>query len=731
MEENKEEKELHLISHLILLITTGIFSAVLIMMNRILGWEPWMIPVILTGTILCWALHISHRLSERTQTYVCGIFLIFLTFYYTVNLDLFYDSTAVIIIFIFLFAFKGEKLLTAFEVMAGHLGILFRIFLMHGLEGGGIYASHILCAGWNFMLIPLAAVLAGRIAESWKNTEKEYRLRIDEVTVENNRANDFLANVSHEIRTPINAVIGLSTVLEKARLPESVMGNITAISEAGHRVAEQIGNLLDFTEIDMGRLSVNRENYMINSLVNDLLVQLSFAEDYGLDLVIDMEADIPSSLVGDGSKIKKILWHLIGNGYKFTKKGGVYVHIYPVKRAYGINLVLEVKDTGAGMTEDQIEHIYERFYQSDSGRSRTAGGLGLGISIVNGFVNAMGGVLSIESIREEGTAVRVSIPQEVADPSPCISVGNSGERAAAGFLGFMTTGHPKIREYYMEMIAHLVSGLSISFHRVQSKKELENLLASVKISHLFIGTGEYLENREYIDRLSEKMNVALVADRGFSEPIGKRIAMLQKPFYGAQVANFLNASFTETGSTTERMLCPGVKTLVVDDEPMNLFVARGIFKDYGMVVTTVNSGQEAISLCGREDFDIVFMDHMMPEMDGVEAMKRIKLNASKEKKEICVVALTANAISSAKEMFLSEGFDAFIPKPIEITELERVLKHVLPKSAIVYQSEREEEDAPPAEKEAPVKREPPAEKALSPGKRDKYEELGGTEVLSE
>lgn len=554
MEGNKKRNELNLISHLILLITMGIFALMLIVMNRILGWEPWMIPVIMIGTAICWVLHVSHRMQERMQTYVCGIFLMFLTFYYTVNIDTIFDSTALIIILVFLFAFQGEKVLVALEVTAGYLGMVIKMWLVHGLYGEGADAAHVVRSVWQLMLIPLAAVLAGLIAESWKNAEKEFQRRIDEVAEENNRANDFLANVSHEIRTPINAVMGLSSVLEKVNLPEPVRGNVSAISKAGHRVAEQIGDLLDFTEIDMGKLSVRRESYMINSLVNDLLVQLSFAEDCGLDLVIDMEAGIPAGLVGDGGKIRKILWHLITNGYKFTKEGGVYVHIYPVKRAYGINLVMEVKDTGTGMTQEQIEHIYEKFYQSDSGRPRTAGGLGLGISIVNGFVKIMGGVFAIESVPQEGTTVRVSIPQEVEDDSPCISIGDRENCVAAGFLGFMTTGNPRIRGYYMEMIAHLVSGLSISFHRVQSRKELEKLISSVKVSHLFVGTGEYLQNREYIDRLAGEMNVAVVADQGFQAQTGRGIAVLPKPFYGAQVANFLNHSFDEMeDSGRERM----------------------------------------------------------------------------------------------------------------------------------------------------------------------------------
>ena len=191
---------------------------------------------------------------------------------------------------------------------------------------------------------------------------------------------------------------------------------------------------------------------------------------------------------------------------------------------------------------------------------------------------------------------------------------------------------------------------------------------------------------EYIDKIASEMNVAVVADRGFDGIVGRGVQLLPKPFYGAQIVNFLNHTFDGNEDRhEERMTCPGLKVLVVDDEPMNLLVARGIFETYGMVVSTASNGPEAIEMCSVEDYALVFMDHMMPEMDGVEAMKRIRFNASRFKKEICIVALTANAISSAKEMFISEGFDGFIPKPIEISELERVLRRVLPKSAIVFE----------------------------------------------
>jgi CheY-like chemotaxis protein/HPt (histidine-containing phosphotransfer) domain-containing protein len=134
------------------------------------------------------------------------------------------------------------------------------------------------------------------------------------------------------------------------------------------------------------------------------------------------------------------------------------------------------------------------------------------------------------------------------------------------------------------------------------------------------------------------------------------------------------------------MQCRGIKALVVDDEPMNLIVAKGIFRSYGMEVTTVSSGQESIDICRERRFDIVFMDHMMPGMDGIEAMKAIRADRHAESRDMPIVALTANAVSTAKEMFMAAGFDGFVSKPVEITELERVLKRVLPKTAVTYEN---------------------------------------------
>ena len=703
-------KELSSISHLITIITLTVFSVVLIFLNRLLKWEGWMIPVVLAGMTLCLVIHISGKGTPRMRIYSYSLFLMFEAFYYAVNINTLYDSTALIVIMVFIFAATGERLLVFFGTMCGLGGLITHLLVVSKESGLTMEPSNIIRSCWQFTLILLGALLATRISASWVHTEKQFLEQIRRLEDTNTHANHFLVNVSHEIRTPVNAVMGLAAILEKEEMPQNVQEKIASIQEAGHRVAEQIADIMDFTEIDMKKLTVTRERYMINSLINDLLTQLGFFEDYGLDLVIDLSTDVPLELIGDSTKIKKILWHLITNSFKFTKTGGVYAHIYAKKRDYGINLVLEVSDTGIGMTESELEHISERFYQSDSGLSRTAGGLGLGMPIVNGFARAMNGFLHIESIPGQGTLVRVSIPQEISDPAPCISVAEKEKLCSAGFLSFQTTKDPRVKQYYMEMIDHIVTGLGISFHRVISRDALEKLTAHCSITHLFVGTGEYVENQAYIDSLAQNMNVVLVEDKNFSGNIGAKIALLKKPFSGMQIANYLNhMQYDAVKDEEKRMICPGVRALVVDDDPMNLLVARGIFDSYEMIVSTANSGAEAIECCRTTEYDIIFMDHMMPGMDGVEAMKHIRDDAGKRKRDVTVVALTANASSSAKEMFLSEGFDAFLPKPIELIELERVLKHLLPRSAVQYTEEAKKQQ----------KRKP----SVQPETKDPYSEL--------
>ena len=685
----KWNEEVQRLSHVALVVAVEAFSLFLIVLNRILGWEVWTIPIVIVASVTCFVMHVGRLSPMRSRLAIYSIVLLMEMFFYSVKVETIYDSTPVIAILLVLFAMAGSRALIYSCIAVGYFGMIFHILSHTNMLT--FDAAHIVRTVWHFVLVLVAGIATERLMDAWGKMDAAYREQLDTLGEENNRINTFLVNVSHEIRTPVNAVVGLSAVMLKRERDDAVRRDMLSVRDAGRRVAEQIGDILDFTELDMGKLAVSSERYMISSLVNDVIAEYSPRDLGECELVFEVDTSIPSDLVGDAAKIKKILHHLIDNAVKFSQKGGVYIRMSAPRRSYGVNLCIEVTDTGVGMTKGELEHIYDSFYQSDSGRTRMAGGLGLGLTIVHGMVAEMKGFITIDSEQGAGTTVHVSIPQGVADPKSCMSVENRKELCIAGFFRFEKYDVPRVREFYSQLIANTTLGLGVSVHLARNTEDLDELRRTYGLTHIFVGEEEFLSAADYLELLANELTVVVVAREPFQPLPGSSIKVLHKPFSVFAVAALLSAASQESMDAWDEnrpVYLPGLEALVVDDEPMNLIVAEGIFGDYGMRVTTARSGLEAIELCKARHFDVIFMDHMMPEMDGVEAMKRIRSSIGKKERETAIIALTANAVSGAREMFLAEGFDGFVAKPIEITELERVLRRVLPKSAFA---------APPAE----------------------------------
>lgn len=683
----KKDNEIKELSHVALVMTVLGFSFILITLNIIMGWEKWMIPICLTAMVISLVFHITNKTDEKQRINLYASILMIEMFYYSVNVDTIYDCTPVIVVMIVLFSITGQKILTRACMIVGYSGMIFHIFTAYKRDCHYFETSYIVRTLWHFLLILIVGKVITKLINAMLKADGAYEERIKELENENKSASDFLANVSHEIRTPINAVIGLSGVCIEKEKDEEIREDMRSVVNAGKRVAEQISDILDYSEIDIKKLVVNTEDYMIASVINDIVTEIKPYKKPELELIIDVDPELPAVMSGDVGKLKKILWHLIGNGLKYTKDGGVYVRISGIKQSYGVNLTIEVKDTGIGMSREEVERVFDRFYQADSGRTRSTSGLGLGMAIVEGFVRSLGGFLLIESEENNGTKVHVSIPQKIVDETECMSLKNRNEMVLGAYLHFEKYENPQVREFYNMMVRNVVSGLKVKMHRVENIESLKKLKSGLNMTHLFVGREEYESDIEYMEMISKEIMIIIVANEDFRLKEGSQARVLAKPFYCFNGVGLMNA---EKGTDLDegRLLARGVRALVVDDEPMNLTVANGVFKRYGMVVTTALSGKEAISICKEDEFDIIFMDHMMPGMDGIEAMKRIRA----EKREIPIVALTANAVSRAKDMFLQAGFDGFVSKPIELAELERVLKKVLPKSAVTIEKKVSEKD---------------------------------------
>ena len=399
------------------------------------------------------------------------------------------------------------------------------------------------------------------------------------------------------------------------------------------------------------------------------------------------------------------------NSLKFTEEGGIYVHVGFRKEEYGINLLIDIYDTGIGMTTSQLTQMYDEFYQADSGSSRFAGGLGLGIPIARGLLHAMGGFVHFESEGQHGLEAHITIPQEVKDPAPGIQIVDVEKVCIACYFRPEKYTCDEIRMYYDNMILHMVEGLGIEGYQAHNFEGLLKLLKEHKMTHVFIAQTEYEENSSYYKELAESMPVVVIADKKFVVDKESKLLVLRKPFFALSVVNLLRGvaqgdGFEEVQDSGHRpFYCNGVRVLVVDDEEMNLVVAKGVLGSYGIQVDTCLSGRAAVQWCRNTVYDIVFLDHMMPGFDGVETLRCIREIENGIYQEIPIVALTANTISGAREMFKNEGFTEFIPKPIERSVLERALRRMLPKQCIQNHAEVSTGEAKAESEDVPIKTE--------------------------
>ena len=682
MYEREKQREIHLM----ILLCYTIFTTILVVESIFVDWNMSAIILIIAGVIASWIIHISGNIPARFRLWTYFLLMMLTFYFYGIHESSTYNLAPVMVVIILMYSVTEEKHLVRLCAVIYYLTMCYQFVFLLGnpFDLPSQLQMRLLL---HFGIILMTERLVEIILNWQKREKRKTEETISGLEETNRRAEDFLANMSHELRTPINAVTGITAVMLKNEEDEEKKKDIQSIQMAGNRLFDQIEDILDYTEVDAGSVIVTEENYTISSLIHDIIIgNRLVSSEKGVELMFDVDAHIPAGLLGDGRKIKKIMKHLVDNAIKFTKKGGVYVRVYALRKSYGINLCIQVSDTGIGIAEEELGKIKEKFFQSNGGRNRKNSGLGLGLPIVYGMVAAMNGFMQIESTVESGTTVSVSIPQKVTDATPGIVLKNPEKLCMGFYLLPEKYATPEVRDYYNMLISHVVQGLGLTIHRVFRMEELKKLVAMYQLTHLLIAREEYEENASYFEALESDMEVIVVADDRLRPIKDSRVKVIRKPFYVLPFANILNSNASSEVELFEKdnMICPGVRVLVVDDEPMNLMVAKGIFSAYQMAVKTVESGAEAIELCEKEEFDLVFLDHMMPEMDGVETLKVLRKTWNNSKKLPVFIAFTANAVSGAREMFLQEGFDEFISKPIEDQELKRLLRKVLPETSIAY-----------------------------------------------
>ena len=679
--ENYEQQRLRSV-HLSIIVMMTISALAITASGLSLGWrEVWMFPLIIAGTAASWVLHIRQLFTEEARVWFYAIIAWMVLALDGVKTTSLFDFSVTFALCFAMFSQTNERKLL-------HISLVIYLFLLcihiAQIRAGNSVTPDVLV--WSQIAMHAACALLvyliglNIITKREKDSENARQV-IAELVSTRRRTENFMANVSHELRTPVNVVTGLSSVMAERLSDTQNIDDALHIHEAGKRLSDQVDDILDFTEIETGQLMIAEEPYSIVSVMNDVLVALGVYTLTDLpEIVVDLDANVPQTLMGDGRRIKKVIYHLADNAVKFTESGGVLINVYEMPQDYGINLCIDVRDTGIGMSRETIERVREGIYQEDAERNRAHSGFGLGMRIVFGIVHAMGGFVRMESEEGKGTHIHASIPQGVRGTEKCMTVQNPGALKVALFQKTDKFEPPEVERYYMQMIQRVINAFHLTLQHVTTPDDCKQLLADHTFTHLFVPDAEYSEDPAYFDALCDHMHVVLVAGTGFTPSPFSKVTILRKPLYAVPLVEVLNAASAEDAKAAlsggEEVRLDGMKVLVVDDEEMNLVVARGIFTGYGMEVETALSGAESIEKVRGKDYDLIFMDHMMPVMDGVEAAHRIRDVLQTSGRKTKIVALTANAVSGAREMFMKEGFDGFVAKPIERTELLRAIKKI-------------------------------------------------------
>ena len=387
---------------------------------------------------------------------------------------------------------------------------------------------------------------------------RNIKVKKDELEGYNNAKTDFLLNMSHEIITPMNKIIGSSEFILKSKSEDInvVRNNVENIYNAGNNLLDIINNILDISKIETSKEELNLKEYLMSNIIIELSnVIESRIGSKPIKLILDIDPNIPNKLYGDSTKIYQILLNILTNSVKYTDLGKIKLSVKGDIKEDSINLHFGISDTGYGIKKEDYDKLFSKFSRLDSAQINEVEGTGLGLVITKNYVDLMGGKIWLESEYQVGTTFYVDISQKIIDYEP---IGN---------------------------------------------------MESVVTTNI---------NIDYID-------------------------------------------------------CSKYNVLVVDDSKLNSKVTSRIFDKYKFNIEIVESGLECINaIKGGKHYDIIFLDHMMPEMDGVETLHIIK---KLEDFDIPpVIALTANAITGMKEMYITEGFDDYLSKPINMSDLDKIIK---------------------------------------------------------
>ncbi len=506
---------------------------------------------------------------------------------------------------------------------------------------------------------------------------KEAKLRAEEA---NESKSNFLSNMSHEIRTPMNAIVGMTEILLRSDLSEQDRGYLMNIKNSGASLLTIINDILDFSKIESGKLEIIEEEYEPMSILSDLsMIFLNRIGDKPIELIFDIDKDLPNRLYGDSIRIRQVIINIANNAIKFTEAGYVRLTIKMTRMAEAdmVDLAISIRDSGQGIKPDDLKKLFGSFQQVDTKKNRNKEGTGLGLAISKQLVENMGGQIGVRSEYGKGSEFYFNIPQRVVGSQIAAVIKEEAivhePMVVSGLMG---------DQRLLEQMKHMAEGYGLRY--VDCYQARDN---GDKVDFFFVDEGVYRDLKENIEKhfVANGTELCVLQNPMRENVWNEQVTVVNKPLYTLNFCQVINhettAVFVETDNVMN-FVAPQAQILIVDDNEMNLKVARGLLQPLQMNIDTASSGKQAIEMVQEKRYHIVFMDHMMPVMDGVETTQNIRKLADEYIQNMPIIALTANAVMGAREIFKEAGMNDFVAKPIELKDICSKIRAWLPNELV-------------------------------------------------